>query len=98
MAGQDRIELIRLRARIVALERCLLAAMELVLRVRPEELESNLELARSRLAEAYLDPTFASDVSGPEERTVLAAEVDRLMRAMQSDMGFKGGIQIPEQG
>jgi hypothetical protein len=76
----------------------MLAALELVLRIRPEELKFNLELARSRLVEAYLDPTFASDVTGPEERQVLAAEVERLMRAMQSDMGFKGGIQIPEQG
>jgi hypothetical protein len=94
----ENLELIRLRARVVALERCMLAALELVLRIRPEELESNLELARLRLAEAYLDPEFADDVAEPEERQRLAAEVERLMRAMQSEMGFKGGIQIPERG
>lgn len=81
----------------MALER-LLAALELVLRIRPEELESNLEHARHRLEEAYEDPSFAKDVHDPRERQLLATEVERLMRALQSDMGFKGGVRGREQG
>jgi hypothetical protein len=66
--------------------------------MRPEDLEVFLESRRSGLSHAYLDKTFASDLTGPAERAFVAREVERLMRALQSDMGLKGGIQSPESG
>ena len=94
----ERAELLRLRARIVVVERAALAALELVLRVRPEDLKVFLESRRRILAEGYLDETFAPDLTDRDERTFIAKEVERLMRALQSDMAFKGGIQAPENG
>jgi hypothetical protein len=94
----QREELLRLRARIVVLERASLAALELALRMRPEELETALTIARSRLHEAYEDTTFSPDIADPTERLFLAAEVEKLMLALQSELGFAGGIQQPESG
>ena len=94
----ERAELLQLRARQVAVERAALAALELALRIRPEALEIFLESARKVLSEAYLDETFAPDLTDPAERAFVAREVERLMRALQSEMDFKGGIQAPESG
>ena len=94
----ERAELLRLRARLVAVERAALAALEISLRLRPEALEIFLESARKGLEEAYLDETFAPDLTNPAERVFVAKEVERLMRALQSEMDFKGGIQAPESG
>jgi hypothetical protein len=66
--------------------------------MRPEELEVHLESTRKGLSEAYLDETFASDLTDAAERAFVAREVERLMRALQSEMGLKGGIQAPESG
>jgi hypothetical protein len=93
----ERAEILRLRARIVAVERAALAALELVLRIRPEELESFLESRRLQLSRGYLDETFATDL-GPDERVFVAKEVERLMRALQAEMDFAGGISAPENG
>ncbi|MDB5596316.1 MAG: hypothetical protein JWM36_3277 [Hyphomicrobiales bacterium] len=93
-----RAEILRLRARIVVLEKASLAALELALRIRPEDLTLTIELARSRLDEGYHDVEFARDVTSEAERTFLATEVERLMRALQSELGFHGGIQQPEAG
>ena len=94
----ERIELLKLRARIVVLERITLAALELSLRVRPEELKTNIELARSRLLADYEDREFAPDITDSLERAFVAEEVERLMRGVQSDMGFEGGVSVPENG
>jgi len=94
----ERAELLRLRARLVAVERAALAALEIALRIRPEALEIFLESRRKGLSEAYLDETFAPDLIDPGERTFVAQEVERLMRALQSEMGLQGGIQAPESG
>ena len=96
--SKDRFEILRLRARVVTLERAVLAALELALRLRPEELNTGLELARYLLADNYLDQGFAAEITDPVERTFLAQEVERLMRALQSELGFKQGIQAPEEG
>jgi HAMP domain-containing protein len=93
-----RLEILQLRARIVALERATLAALELALRIRPEELSINLEKARRRLQDSYLDNEFAAEITHSQERTFLSQEVERLMRAIQSEMGFPQGIQAPEEG
>ncbi len=93
-----RLEILRLRARIVALERAALAALEIVLRLRPEELEAFLESRRLELSKGYVDDTFASDLSNPAERAFVAKEVEALMRALQSEMNVKGGISLPESG
>jgi hypothetical protein len=94
----DRAEVLRLRARLVAVERAALAALEIALRVRPEALEIFLESTRKGLSQAYLDDTFAPDLADPRERAFVAQEVERLMRALQSEMDFKGGISAPEGG
>uniref|UniRef100_UPI003100E7EB hypothetical protein n=1 Tax=Neorhizobium sp. EC2-8 TaxID=3129230 RepID=UPI003100E7EB len=94
----ERKEILRLRARVVSVERAALAALELVLRIAPKELEVFLESRRLDLSRAYLDETFASDLHDPAERTFLAQEVERLMRNLQADMDFKGGISSPEEG
>ena|ERR1700712_213566 len=94
----ERIEILRLRARIVALERAVLATLELALRIRPEELEAFLENRRLDLSHAYLDETFAPDLNNPTERIFVAREVERLMRAFQSEMGFRGGVAAAESG
>ena len=94
----DRVEILQLRARIVALEQATLAALELVLRIRPEELNTGLEKMRHLLEGNYQDLEFAADIANPVERTFLAQEVERLMRALQSEMGFPQGIQSPEEG
>jgi hypothetical protein len=94
----ERAEILRLRARIVAVERAALAALELALRIRPEELEAFLESRRIELSRAYLDQTFASDLEKPSERIFVAEEVERLMRALQSKMDFAGGVSAPESG
>jgi hypothetical protein len=94
----SRAEILRLRARIVAVERTALAALEAVLRIRPEALEIFLESARKGLAEAYQDSSFAPDLIDPDERTFVAQEVERLMRALQAEMDFKGGVHGPEGG
>jgi hypothetical protein len=94
----ERAEILRLRARIVAVERAALAALELVLRIRPEELEAFLESRRLELSRSYLDKTFASDLAEPAERAFVAKEVEGLMRALQSELDFAGGISAPENG
>lgn len=94
----ERSEILHLRARIVALERAVDAALELVLMIKPKELEAFLESRRKDLSEGYLDAEFAADLSDPEEREFLAREVERLMRALQADMDFKGGISSVEKG
>lgn len=94
----ERAELLRLRARVVVLERMALAALELALRVRPEDLKTSLEMARSRLSADYSDPDFAPDITQAGERTFVSKEVERLMRGVQSDMGFEGGVSISENG
>lgn len=94
----DREELLRLRARVVALERMAMAALELALRIRPEELQKSLELARRRLVGNYSDPEFAIDLTEPDERAYVAGEVERLMRGLQADLGFEGGIPTCENG
>jgi hypothetical protein len=94
----ERAEILRLRARIVALERATLAALELVLLIKPKELEAFLESRRKELSQNYLDETFATDLADPAERAFVAEEVERLMRLLQSEMDFKGGISGPESG
>jgi hypothetical protein len=94
----DRAEVLRLRARLVAVERAALAALEIALRVRPEALEIFLESTRKGLSQAYLDDTFAPDLADHRERVFVAQEVERLMRALQHEMDFKGGISAPEAG
>jgi hypothetical protein len=94
----ERAEILRLRARIVALERAVLAALEVALRIRPEELEKFLESRRLELSRGYLDEKFASDLERPAERAFVAKEVDSLMRALQSEMDFAGGVSSPESG
>jgi hypothetical protein len=94
----DRLEILHMRARIVALERATLAALELVLRIRPEELKAGLEKMRHLLEDNYQDLEFAAEITNPSERTFLAQEVERLMRALQSEMGFPHGIPAPEEG
>lgn len=96
--SQDRAEILRLRARIVALERAVLATLELALLIKPAELEAFLESRRKELSVAYGDESFASDLVDPAERAFVAREVERLMRALQSEMAFKGGISAPESG
>ena len=93
-----RAEILRLRARIVALERATLASLELALLIRPDELQTNLEKARRSLEMNYEDQDFASDVTDGVERFFLAREVDRLIRAIQSEMGFSEGKPSPESG
>ena len=75
-----------------------MAALELALRIRPEELAKNIEIARAHLSANYADTSFASDILDPDERDFIAVEVERLMRGLQSDLGFKGGIQTFEDG
>lgn len=94
----ERAEILRLRARIVAVERATLAALELVLLLKPKELEAFLESRRKELSQNYLDETFATDLVDPAERDFVAEEVERLMRALQSEMDFKGGVSTPESG
>lgn len=74
------------------------AALELALRIRPEELSQTLEFARARLSSDYLDAGFASDLPNAEERVFLAAQVERLMRNVQYDLGFKGGVNADHDG
>jgi hypothetical protein len=93
-----RAEILSLRARIVALERATLASLELALLIRPDELKTNLEKARRSLETSYEDEDFASDVTDATERFFLAREVDRLIRAIQSEMGFAEGKAAPESG
>jgi hypothetical protein len=94
----DRLDILRLRARVVTLERAVLAALELALRIRPEELESGLETARHLLEGNYQHLDFATDVVLPAERAFLSQEVERLMRALQAEMGFSQGIHADEEG
>jgi hypothetical protein len=94
----DRRELLRLRARVVVAERAALTALELMLRIRPEQLEVILEVTRSRLAEAYLDDTFAPDLTDSTERSFVAQEVEVLMRGLQAEMGFGRRKADPELG
>jgi hypothetical protein len=96
--SKERLEILHLRARVVALERATLAALELTLRLRPEELNAGLENARHRLEGDYQHLDFAPQVTDPVERKFLAQEVERLMRALQSEMGFKEGIRSDEEG
>ena len=96
--GAERLEYLRLRARVVALERMARAALELALRIRPEELQTGIELARSRLSDDYEDSAFAPELTRPAERAFEAQEVERLMRGIQADLGFEGGISISEDG
>lgn len=94
----ERTEILRLRARIVALERSVLAALELILEIRPKQLEAYLESRRIGLSQAYSDETFAPDLTDRAERAFMAEEVERLMRALQAEMDFRGGIRAPESG
>jgi hypothetical protein len=93
-----RLEILRLRARVVALEKATLAALELVLRIRPEELDLLLEKSRKQLEVSYLDADFAADITQPHERAFLSSEVERQMRSLQSEMGFPQGIPSAEEG
>src|SRR5437764_358599 len=74
------------------------ASLELALLIRPDELQTNLEKARRSLEMNYEDQDFASDVPDGVERFFLAREVDRLIRAIQSEMGFSEGKPSPESG
>jgi hypothetical protein len=94
----ERQELLTLRARTVVTERAALAALEAMLLILPEQLTNILEVTRKRLAEAYLDNTFAPDLADPAERAFVAREVERLMRGLQAEMGFDGGHSEPESG
>jgi hypothetical protein len=94
----ERAEILRLRARIVALERTALAAIELALLLRPEVLERFVESRRKELELGYLDEEFAPDLSNKTERVFVAREVEHLMRALQSELDFPGGISAPENG
>lgn len=94
----ERTELLTLRARIVVAERAALAALEAMLLMRPEQLTVILESTRKGLAEGYLDETFAADLHDPIERAFVAKEVERLMRGLQNEMGFDGGISSAENG
>ena len=94
----DREEILRLRARVVVLEKVVAAALELALRIRPEELEQTIEMARRQLSMDYEDSEFASDLSAPAERAFVASEVERLMRSTQADLGFEGGVSAEENG
>jgi|tagenome__1003787_1003787.scaffolds.fasta_scaffold19715412_2 hypothetical protein len=94
----ERAELLNLRARVVVAERAALAALEAMLLIRPEQLTVILESTRKGLAEGYLDETFAPDLHHPVERAFVAKEVERLMRALQNEMGFDGGISAPDNG
>lgn len=96
--SRERAEILNLRARIVALERAVDAALELVLMIKPKEFEAFVESRRIELSQGYLDAEFASDMTDPAEHDFLAKEVERLMRGLQSEMDFKGGISIPENG
>ena len=93
-----RAELLRLRARVVVAEKMAMAALELALRIRPEELRTGIEVARSKLSSDYEDTSFASDMTDPAERAFVAREVDRLMRGLQADLGFQGGVPTFEDG
>jgi hypothetical protein len=94
----DRAELLTLRARLVVTERAVLAALEAMLLIRPEQLTVILESTRRRLAEGYLDETFAPDLTDPAERDFVAKEVERLMRGLEYEMGFENGVSSPENG
>ena len=96
--SQDRLEILHLRARVVTLERAVLAALEMVLRIRPEELQAGLEKARHLLEGNYQHGDFAADITDSDERIFLAREVERLMRALQSEMGFRQGVRGDEEG
>ena len=96
--SEERAEILGLRARIVVLERMAMAALELALRIRPEELTANIEIARSRLSSEYEDAEFAADIGIAAERRFMAVEVERLMRGLQADLGLKGGIATRENG
>ena len=63
----------RLRARLVVNERATMAALELVLRVRPEDLGTFIEITRKRLSEAYQDARFAPDLTRADERGLRGA-------------------------
>jgi hypothetical protein len=93
-----RTEILKLRARVVTLEKATLAVLELALRIRPEELDMLLEKSRRQLELGYLDADFAADVTQPQERAFLSAEVERHMRSLQSEMGFPQGIPSAEEG
>jgi hypothetical protein len=93
----DRTEILTLRARIVVAEHAALAALEAMLLIRPEQLTVILESTRKRLEHAYLDETFAPDLLDGE-RVFVAKEVERLMRALQAEMGFSEGVRAPENG
>jgi hypothetical protein len=45
----------------------------------------------------YQHLDFAAQVTDPVERTFLGQEVERLMRALQSEMGFKQGYRNPRR-
>jgi hypothetical protein len=94
----DRTEILTLRARIVVAEHAALAALEAMLLIRPEQLTVILESTRKRLEQAYLDETFAPDLLNAGERVFVAKEVERLMRALQAEMGFPEGVSAPENG
>ncbi|MDB5596393.1 MAG: hypothetical protein JWM36_3354 [Hyphomicrobiales bacterium] len=94
----SRREILRLRARVVAVERACLAALNLVLRLRPEELNQNIETSRRLLEEGYQDVEFSPDLADGAERKFLAAEVEKSMRSLQAELGFKGGVSQPEEG
>jgi hypothetical protein len=94
----ERAELLSLRARIVALERTVLMSIEITRQLHPEALERHMENSRKDLADAYLDETFAPDLTNHEERLFVAGKVDALMRALQSELDFRGGISTPESG
>ena len=80
------------------LERAVLASLEMALRIRPEELDTLLTVARRRLAEGYEGSAFAPDITQKSERDFIAAEVERLMRGLQAEMGFAAGKSVPENG
>lgn len=94
----DRLELLTPRARIVVAEPAALAALELALLERPERLTASHAAPRKGLAERCLYERFAPDLLAPAERAFVAREIERLMRALQAEMGFDEGISGPEYG
>ena len=94
----ERQEILRLRARIVVLERSVLASLEIALRLRPEDLKRFLSMTRAGLARDYDNLAFAPDLVDEGERTFMAAEVERLLGGLQAEMGFSGGAVQPENG
>ncbi|WP_127753263.1 hypothetical protein [Devosia sp. 1566] len=94
----ERMELLRLRARIAVLERASMAALELALRLRPEELAQVVEVGRKEMALGYQEELFTAGLHSDAERQFVASEAERLIRSLQAQLGFPGGVSSPEVG